>query len=66
MVNKCVLGGFNIMIEWKQDENNSWYNTCNKSCMLCDRIVWENCEKSCELQEGWDCENCLYYKNKEC
>ena len=30
------------MIEWKQDDNNLWFNTCNKSCMECDRLTWEN------------------------
>ena len=48
------------MIEWKQNDNNLWFNTCNKSCMECDRLTWEKCDYSCEQQEGWDCKECIY------
>ena len=51
------------MIEWKQNDNNLWFNTCNKSCMECERFIWEKCNYSCVQQKGWDCEECIYSKN---
>ena len=55
------------MIEWKQDKNGKYYNNCGKSCMECERIIWEKCEYSCECIDGeWDCENCKYHIEGKC